>query len=325
MVTIEQWCIKQGRRVYRRFFNGTGSKVADYGRAIVSPQDGNDLIGCKIKEGRPLLVARLGSTELSCLANYIQMQIIKGSSRWSSFLKQVGGFDKEWSSSVRHNISFYSGFFPTTDDMLERFCKMYLEDLQLVDVMGIWYNAFEDYVCRNYSQQATFANLTSIEPYYHQNPWSGYLKDKTVLVVHPFAATIEKQLRHRNRLFKNSDVMPDFKVIPIPAVQTIAGNSSPFKTWFDALDCMTENIRRHSFDVAIIGAGAYGLPLGAAVKRLGKQAIHMGGATQILFGIKGKRWDNDARISSLYNEYWTRPGEDEKPARAEGVEGGCYW
>jgi hypothetical protein len=39
------------------------------------------------------------------------------------------------------------------------------------------------------------------------------------------------------------------------------------------IDCL-------EFDVALIGAGAYGLPLAACVKRLGKKAIHMGGVTK---------------------------------------------
>ena len=45
------------------------------------------------------------------------------------------------------------------------------------------------------------------------------------------------------------------------------------------------------FDVAIIGCGAYGFPLAAKLKQAGKQAIHLAGATQLLFGIKGKRWE----------------------------------
>jgi hypothetical protein len=61
------------------------------------------------------------------------------------------------------------------------------------------------------------------------------------------------------------------------------------------------------FDVAIIGCGAYGFPLAAHLKRLGKKAIYMGGATQLLFGIKGKRWDNYRLISNFFNEHWVRP------------------
>ena len=30
----------------------------------------------------------------------------------------------------------------------------------------------------------------------------------------------------------------------------------------------------------------------ARLKKAGKKTIHLGGSTQILFGIKGKRWDS---------------------------------
>ena len=72
-------------------------------------------------------------------------------------------------------------------------------------------------------------------------------------------------------------------------------------------------------------AVAVSLVLGAFVKRLGKQAIHLGGATQMLFGIKGRRWDNYPRSARLYNDAWVRPLPEETPAGAQKVEQGCYW
>lgn len=45
----------------------------------------------------------------------------------------------------------------------------------------------------------------------------------------------------------------------------------------------------------------------------------------MLFGIKGKRWDLKEISKELYNENWTRPDENEKPAGAFKVENGCYW
>ena len=120
-------------------------------------------------------------------------------------------------------------------------------------------------------------------------------------------------------------VLPAFELITIKAVQSIAGNNCGFKNWFEALDSMKEKIFATDFDIAIIGCGAYGMPLAGYVKSLGKQAIHLGGATQILFGIKGKRWDTIPRVQSLFNEYWINPSLDERPAGAEKVEGGTYW
>ena len=58
--------------------------------------------------------------------------------------------------------------------------------------------------------------------------------------------------------------------------------------------------------------------------------MHLGGATQLLFGIRGKRWEDENynkqyNYSALMNEYWVRPSEDEIPDGAKKVEGACYW
>ena len=47
------------------------------------------------------------------------------------------------------------------------------------------------------------------------------------------------------------------------------------------------------------------------------------GALQLLFGIRGKRWDDHPIISKLYNDAWVRP--EEGLAHKEKVEGGSYW
>lgn len=110
------------------------------------------------------------------------------------------------------------------------------------------------------------------------------------------------------------------------------GGDLDFKDWFEALRKMEDDIDKLDFDIAIIGCGAYGLPLAAHIKQSGRKAIHLGGVTQILFGIKGKRWENPVQkmckygyYPDLMNEYWVRLVESEKPRTANQVEGGCYW
>ena len=79
------------------------------------------------------------------------------------------------------------------------------------------------------------------------------------------------------------------------------------------------------YDVAIIGCGAYGFPLAAKLKNAGKQVIHMGGATQILFGIKGRRWEENPRAQLKFNDAWVHPKKEETPKKCGVVENGCYW
>ena len=105
----------------------------------------------------------------------------------------------------------------------------------------------------------------------------------------------------------------------------MGGKGSPlYNNWFDALDDMIRKVDTVDFDVAIIGCGAYGMPLAAHIKQIGKQAIHLGGATQLMFGIMGKRWDHIPEIHSLVNENWVRPMENETPKCSNDIEAGCY-
>jgi hypothetical protein len=84
-------------------------------------------------------------------------------------------------------------------------------------------------------------------------------------------------------------------------------------------------VLQEDFDVAIVGCGAYGLPLGAFIKRQGKACIHMGGATQLLFGITGNRWRDMPQFQALQTEAWQPPLESERPVNWKQVEGGSYW
>ena len=126
--------------------------------------------------------------------------------------------------------------------------------------------------------------------------------------------------------------MPDFDLKVFKAVQTAGGGKSRFRDWFDALYYMENEIDKVDYDIALLGCGAYGFPLAAHIKRMGKQAIHLGGGLQLQFGIKGRRWETVSEylteypyVRTYYNDYWVRPSREETPVNAEGVEGSCYW
>jgi hypothetical protein len=96
---------------------------------------------------------------------------------------------------------------------------------------------------------------------------------------------------------------------------------TPYDSWEDGLEKLATEIASKEFDVALIGAGAWSLPLGGRIKQMGKSAIHMGGEMQLLFGIKGKRWED----RNIYNDSWIRPFAEDTPTEVNRVEDGCYW
>ena len=79
------------------------------------------------------------------------------------------------------------------------------------------------------------------------------------------------------------------------------------------------------YDVVLVGAGIYSLPLVAHAKQRGKKGIHLGGSTQLFFGIRGSRWDSMKEFQGFFNEFWVRPAVEERPANFQMVERGCYW
>ena len=296
---------------YRKIYTAV-PKDTYCGKPVPTQEVGNELIAKRIETGKPLLIARLGSTELSALYHY-----------YLHGCKNI-----VWEQEILYNMQIASGFFPSDAKHMERFCEEMFAHLHQVDIMGIWYNEGEETICNKYCLDTTqYIPLPSIEPYYFpENPWSKHLKGKKVLVIHPFTDSIMYQYTHnRPKLFHNDDILPQFELKTIQAVQSIAGAATGYATWFDAYRHMCDQILATDFDIALIGAGAYGLALGSFVKSINKQAIHMGGASQLMFGILGKRWMDNKDINKYFNEHWKKPYPHETPERAEKVENACYW
>lgn len=67
------------------------------------------------------------------------------------------------------------------------------------------------------------------------------------------------------------------------------------------------------------------MPLAGRLKELGLPCVVLGGAIQVLFGIKGNRWANHSVISKFWNDAWVWPSEEETPRGAAKIERGCYW
>lgn len=282
-----------------------------------------------IKSGKPFMVSRFGIIELCVVVNGIWV-----SNNKHSYLGYITGRQEQWwwDRLFVEAIQTLAGFFPLQEEHLMRFSKLIIEDAKCIDILGtdmgsnlIEYEVYLNNEIRN-ARRYFLGNLKPLyKDQYSKFNWLQGLKGKRVLVIHPFAETITNQYNSsRTKLFPNPDFLPEFTLLTLKAVQSLGGECE-FNSWFEALDYMKEQMDKIDYDVCILGCGAYGLPLAAHAKRTGHQAIHLGGGTQILFGIKGKRWDDSDYFKPFFNEYWTRPNENETPKTAKQVEGGCYW
>lgn len=296
-------------------------RPADFPGVLVG-QAASDLIAQRLRSPSPTMVCRLGAVETAAMA--AATTPLTPGSAWKLASGDPLVRDIGIHGGTLHALSNSAGFFPRTPAACRRFVERMLADLREVDVLGTW---CKQEVCFADSlAPATRVRFRDLEPYMHAQPWSRWLEGKRVLVVHPFTDTIASQYAKRTLLFDDPQVLPQFELLLVQSVQSIAGNRTDFATWFDALAHMEAQIASLDFDVALIGCGAYGLPLAAHVKRLGRMAVHLGGQTQLLFGIKGKRWETGhARIQRMFNAHWVYPSEHERPPGHGGVEGGAYW
>lgn len=293
----------------------------------------SDMIYDLLVSDKPCMIARFGAVELSCIINYLS---IKENNR--NIFKYIKGetIDWWWNEGVKYSMMNNAGFFPPTEDNLERFCELMLEDAKEMDMCGM-FPAIETDIWKvfSYIKNSTFVPLYAYDAFISKRPWTRVLKGKKVLVVHPFAELIEKQYKKRELLFDNPDILPDFYLKTIKSVQSIGGQPCGFKDWFHALSWMENQIDSCDYDICLLGCGAYGFPLATHVKKRGKKSIHIGGGLQLLFGIKGKRWESNSLtvrlglpdgcyLNLFKNPEWVRPNEY-KTEQSESVEGACYW
>ena len=258
-------------------------------------------------QGDPCLVGRIGHTEGRIVGEC---------------LFRHGNFGR----MTKKEAHQYSGIFPVTYELLSQFGAVYEASIAEVDLLGFWQTSFQARLLAERYADIPLAPLPALEPYLHESPWSAALEGRRVLVVHPFADSIARQYAtERPRLFADPRVLPQFELEVLAPPQTLAPMTEGHSSWLEALDKLTERVLQRSFDVALLGCGAYGLPLAAAIKRSGRQAIHLGGALQVLFGIRGRRWEQIPKIATLMNDHWIRPSEAETPASAVRVDEGCYW
>ncbi|MGH8019448.1 MAG: hypothetical protein ACREIA_14410 [Opitutaceae bacterium] len=283
----------------------------------------NALLRALAAGSAPCMIARIGHTEMKAiLPRLAQWRHAFLGNCWQYIMGDGQPF--WWTQAVIAEMGFSSGFFGATPDTLARFADLMIEDLHDVDVLGSWLPGERNLA--RYMPRAKTVPLSELEPFYHEHPWTAGLSGQTVLVVHPFATSIRAQYKKRRLLFPEKEILPDFELKTLAAVQTLGGEAHGFRSWFDALEHMCREIEGIPFDTALIGAGTYGLPLAAFIKRTGRKAFHLGGATQLLFGIRGKRWDERPFYQRLFNEHWTRPLPEETPAGHAAVDQGrSYW
>lgn len=300
-----RWIIKEFEWLGRRAIHAvTGnyyvdkSKFAEQG--MISDEEANTFIYNGLINDKPFAVGRTGFGEIGmicCGQNEIYFNS-KVHYHWTPSYINVRKFKK-------------------TDNLIG-FRNLTIDAMGNMDAMGTYADMFmSDAVLE------MVPNIKNIKIFdigvisAHNNisiKWTQGLSGKKILIVSPFFREIQTQYKKRNLLWKDGRIPEcDIEYDPSLWISELG--------FFKAFEVLSERVLSRDFDIALLSCGSVGVPLASKIKQSGRKAIVMGSAMHILFGLKGKRWDN----SNIYNEYWIRPSDDTKPAYADRLDGSTYW
>ncbi|MCR4635502.1 MAG: hypothetical protein K5754_04650 [Butyrivibrio sp.] len=296
---------------YQKKYNKTSKDGIQYYKAFGVPYLDDYQMADEIKDALekkiPYCIGKIGGNECDAVVS------------------QIVGYKKYVKKSYSR-LCHFAGFFPNEFDK-DKFAEYFEIQTHAIGNLNmlVWYRKpYEELLIKKFANN----NLNCVKmlaSWAQELPWTRELAGYRVVVVHPYAELIEKQYKRRELLFGDSAILPRFDLRVVKAVQSIADNKTGFSSWKDALNSMYEEVIKEDFDIALIGCGAYGLPLASMIKDFGKIGVHMGGDLQMLFGIRGKRWDDMPESNRWYNNAWVRPGEEYKPEGFDSIEDGCYW
>lgn len=310
------------RKIKRNIVKKAEAAVAKK-QGMVSAQEFNDIIYNSIQNSAPFLVGKIGSTELLICLWHLNWRL------WTRL-----GIKLSWNST--QYLEKWSGIFPRTLESYHKYVTAFMTALGYIDNLGIWHNEGEIKLVSTFAAQAKIGYSHGLEPYLISNkPWSQALENKTVLVVTSFAETLTKQIPKLSNVWMKYEDKNGQALIPKSTKFTVVkfpygfdpNIQEKYGSWENVIATVMAKIEQQNFDIALLGCGGYSLLLGAKIKKMGKSAIHLGGATQILFGIRGSRWEDKPWFIENLNDYWTYPLAGDKPQEKamENCEDACYW
>lgn len=274
-----------------------------------------------LKDGKGCLIGRHGTLELTTLLQTIQNpQLI----------------DKQRTEL----LELHAGVFPRTNESVADWIVHYWEASEAADGMAAgWYKPLavaEWSYLDKHNPTATRIPLRSLEPYYVKplDRWTRALEGQKVCVVSSFAETMEQQLVNAESVWSDNreTLLPEtveWSFVRSYYSPALAKGRCEWPTgiqsWSDAVAHLETEIMATGAKIVLLGCGGLAMPLAHRLKKKGVIAIVLGGAIQVLFGIKGRRWEKHDVISGFWNAAWVWPSIEETPNAADRVEGGCYW
>jgi hypothetical protein len=233
-----------------------------------------------------------------------------------------------------------AGVFPTSGTFLKDWAFEYNQAVKEATAMAAgWHPPFQPmellYIL-GHNPQCKILPLRSLEPYYSlpTTMWTNAFANQNVTFVSSFADSMAKQYEKKHLVWPASheQILPSSAKYSFvrsyygPAVaQGNAQWPAPIQSWKDAVDALEAQVLATNPSIVVLGCGGLAMVLAKRLKAKNIITIVLGGAIQIMFGIKGKRWLNHDIIKTFFNSHWVFPQDHEIPNGAKQIEGGCYW
>jgi hypothetical protein len=268
-----------------------------------------------LKYQESLLIGRNGTIELECILN---------------------PYDTSKTAILENN----AGIFPlTVASFYYKWIDKTIEAIKNTSIIAAgWYEPLKEeeaVALYKWNPDVIQTPLRSLEPYYSPQgeQWTSLLAGHKVSVVTCFTKTAQSQVEKGlsniwgSNLHIPNDISWSWVQTGHPRSVAKGRNEWPpyVHSWLQAVDYVVFEVVKQEARIAIIGCGGLSMPIASMLKDRGIITIVMGGAIQVLFGIKGKRWESHDVISKFWNEHWVWPLEQETPRGANLIEGGCYW
>ena len=303
-----------------------------------------DSIAKSILESKVIMIGKIGANEL--LVIYQTIGILQN---------QIQNYSPD---IFREGIQG-AGIYPCNKEGFIIFAKTYLESIKSMNIMASWNDNLlqvEEHIWNNYivnskkldsdgdsNEVLGLVDLCSLESFYTEPKywWQNLYENKTILVITPFTKSIQTQLdlSKRDKVWKGKwsgfwSKNITFKYVKFAHPYYISSNEDKDK-YPKTLDLLMKKYQTEidnigHFDIALIGTGAYSILLCDYVKRIKKKnAFHLGGGLQMMFGVYGHRWEpsfnNSPFLKEYMNDYWIRPLAEEIPPMYQAQENGAYF
>ena len=144
----------------RKFFSLLKEQKIDWSGVEQDPDAVSSKIIALLESDNPVMIARFGSTELTCLSNYMSIK-----NNQFNILKYIKGEISPWwwEPKIFKQMQDWSGFFPPNQKNIEKFCELMIKDIEQLDMLGSW--QLKENIFQKQLKNIFKVRLTSLEPF----------------------------------------------------------------------------------------------------------------------------------------------------------------